>query len=76
MALEKDMEERKDRRMKDTAKAKKLKEKGNEFMKEGKYQEAMEQYTLALEYVRPIISLDQRHEIDLHESSPCIHKIG
>lgn len=48
MALERDMEERKERRRKDNQNAKRLKDKGNAFMKDGKYQEAMEQYTLAL----------------------------
>ena len=42
------MEERKNRRKKDTEKAQKLKEKGNKEMKEGNYQKAMEFYTLAL----------------------------
>lgn len=40
-ALEADMQERKNKRKKDTEKAQKLKEKGNKEMKEGDYQKAM-----------------------------------
>lgn len=48
MALEADLEQRKQRKQKDHSEANKLKEKGNKLMKEGNYEEAMHKYTLAL----------------------------
>ena len=56
-ALEADVQERKQRRAKDTANAKRLKDKGNASMKEGDYQKAVEWYTLALEHIKDIKSI-------------------